>query len=208
MDETSETRLLVPHPNTKTGTNRIINSLSSIPVNKAAVIYIMLRGKDTEACSAERNEYAYNPNPWVRADSLRHRQICSAANGLTSCDVSFPAVSYSPSAEENINISPCFRAPRWTSCEHNRDIHYSFCQTLKTCFSMLELWLFAKPEGGQTRGLAGICLFKKAQKSPQTCDNGTRQQRLAAEDDSRVYSALNVHVIKWDKVLAAALFWV
>lgn len=42
--------------------------------------------------------------------------------------------------------------------------------------------------------------------SPQTCDNGSCQQRLAAEDDSRVHSTLNVHVIKWDKVLAAGYF--
>lgn len=34
-----------------------------------------------------------------------------AQNGLPACGISFPAVSYSPSAEENINISPCFSAP-------------------------------------------------------------------------------------------------
>lgn len=45
----------------------------------------------------------------------------------------FPPVSYSPSAQHNINISPYFSAPgrNFVSAEHNRDIHYGFCQTIK-----------------------------------------------------------------------------
>lgn len=71
---------------------------------------------------------------------------------------------------------------------------------------MLWLWLLDEPKGGEHS--EAVWLFKKtkADMSPQTCDNGSCQRRLAAEDDSRAHSALNVHVLKWDKVLAAGYF--
>ena len=75
---------------------------------------------------------------------------------------------------------------------------------------MLWLWLLDKPEDPENTGRVFALQKEKKTKnpdmSPQTRDNGTCQQRLAAEDDSRVHSALNVRVIKWDKVLAADIF--
>ena len=59
------------------------------------------------------------------------------------------------------------------------------------------LALIIRQARGQWERWGGFsALQKKPNMSPQTCDNGTCQQRLAAEDDSRVHSALNVHVIK------------
>lgn len=48
-----------------------------------------------------------------------------AENGLSACEISFPAVSYSPSAEENINISPYFSAPGLKPCERRAQRGYT-----------------------------------------------------------------------------------
>lgn len=70
----------------------------------------------TEADSRRRNEKS------AKEAAGRSGQ---AENGLSACEISLPAVSYSPSAEQNINISPYFSAPGLKPCEHGAQRGYT-----------------------------------------------------------------------------------
>lgn len=81
-----------------------------------ACIYNPMSGRRGEVGVRGRNEKS------ARKTAGRSGQ---AVNGLSACEISFPAVSYSPSVEENINISPYFSAPGLKPCEHGAQQGYT-----------------------------------------------------------------------------------
>lgn len=62
-----------------------------------------------------------------------------AENGLSACEISLPAVTYSSSAEENINISLYFSTPGLNPCECREQQGYKLwllSDHKKQCFLM------------------------------------------------------------------------
>lgn len=101
------------------------------------------------------NECIYTPNfmststTLAEADGRRRNKKSAkeaagrsgkAENGLSVCEISLPAVNYSSSAEDNINISLYFIAPGLKPCKCREQQGYTLwllADHKKTCFLML-----------------------------------------------------------------------